>query len=260
MGMELDDEEEESGAEGWIVSYADLMTLLFAAFVVLYGITPQGKSKEILGITASIRESFVEIPDEIPESIRRAETFRGKLSFKKAVRETTMNPAIKKFNRKENFLHDKTKDQSELEMILKNLIQGEGLHHSLKKATQFDSDEYGFRLKLIDKAFFSKNRAKPTKEGILLMQDIAEKFQNNHIKIYIEGHTSQKVSGPYTALELSAERAYATRKIFMDAGIDASRIFIAGYGSMRPIDQRGSPKNNRIEIKVKYYERNPYGR
>ena len=76
------EEEEEGGGAGWLVSYADLMTLLFAAFVVLYGITPQGESTEILGIIASIRESFVEIPDELPESFRDKESFKGKMIFK----------------------------------------------------------------------------------------------------------------------------------------------------------------------------------
>ncbi len=260
MSSHLGEEEEEEQGSGWIVSYADLMTLLFAAFVVLYGITPQGKSQEILGITSSIREAFIEIPDEIPEKIRRAERFQGKLSFEKAIRDSTINPAIKKFNRQQNILPDKTRELQELEMEIKNLVQGDGLSRSLRNATQFDSDEYGFHLKLIDKVFFPRGKTTPTNEGTKLIKMIAEKMKKNRLKIYIDGHSEVRNLGSYTPLELSALRASATRSIFIDSGIDKKRLFIAGYGNMRPIDRKESLKNNRVEIKVKYFERAIDGR
>ena len=43
------------------------MTLLFATFVVLYGIKPEGETLTILGIASSIREAFMEVPDSINE-------------------------------------------------------------------------------------------------------------------------------------------------------------------------------------------------
>ena len=136
------DDEEEGGGGAWIVSYADLAILLFAAFVVLYGITPQGKSMEIIGIASSIRESFIPIPDEIPERLRTAERFDGKMSFVEATRDSTINPAIKKYNRVENEIPHRSKELQQLEITIENMVQGEGLSRSLRKGTEFERSSW----------------------------------------------------------------------------------------------------------------------
>ena len=64
-----EEEKIEEPGMGWIVSYADLMTLLFAVFVVLYGLKPEGISDTISKpvIAAAIRNAFTTTPDIIPD-------------------------------------------------------------------------------------------------------------------------------------------------------------------------------------------------
>ncbi|NRA66515.1 MAG: OmpA family protein [Pseudobacteriovorax sp.] len=251
--MSDDGEEEEGGGAGWIVSYADLMTLLFAAFVVLYGITPQGKSEEIIGIAISIREAFIEIPDEIPEEFRVAELFQGKLSFKEAIRDTTINPAIKKFNRTENIYKGRNKEQTSVEIILEKIGNGEGVYESLRKATRFSKDEYGFSLKLLGKGYFNQNSYRLSRMGKETVQNIAKRLLETQETIVIEGHADIRTSGQLSPLELSIKRARAIKQEFTSQGIESSRIQITGLGALRPKDNKNPELNERVEIKTMYY-------
>ena len=65
------------------LSFADLMTLLFAAFVVLYGLKPEGigDAVKVITATAAIRQTFNETPDVIPEDARTGPTEQGKAVF-----------------------------------------------------------------------------------------------------------------------------------------------------------------------------------
>ena len=85
----------------WIISYADLMTLLFATFVVLYGLKSEGETKEIRGIVSSIREAFIEIPDQIDDP-DVGPTNKGVNIFKNWKLDYRRERLIKRFNRNRN--------------------------------------------------------------------------------------------------------------------------------------------------------------
>ena len=124
--MAVADEEEEEGA-GWIVSFADLMTLLFAAFVVLYGLKPEGigDAVKVITATAAIRETFNETPDEIPEDRRSGPTLQGQAVFEFFKGDTTAKPIIKKKARTENVLNIINKDMKQIKRVIDLKLQDE---------------------------------------------------------------------------------------------------------------------------------------
>lgn len=251
---ESEDEAEEGG--GWLVSYADLMTLLFAAFVVLYGITPQGESSEVLGLASSIREAFIEIPDQISEEFRRSELFHGKKIFPVAKRDKNLNQAIKKFNRKTGSMRSEDLDLDELDILLNKASSGDGVQHSLKKATLNSRFEFGYKISLIDTAYFKPGSIQITAEAQKLLLRIGAILKKRNDQIFIEGHTeSTPRSKIYSNLELGTKRASAVKKLWLDhLGLLESRIRITSYGDLRPkvsaTKLNKSNPNNRVEIKI----------
>ena len=251
----MEEEEEEEGG-GWLISYADLMTLLFAAFVVLYGITPQGESTEILGIIASIRESFVEIPDEIPEPFRNKEVFQGKLIFKEAKLEAVTNPAIKKFKRHQALIKARDRELDELDILLNQMAKGDGIQRSLRKATEFSKDEFGFNIRLFDRIFFKPGQTKVSAAAKNYLLKIGALIQKIERKTIIEGHADRKNSSKLSPLEISALRAENIRTLLIGrSGFKPEQIRTAAYGELRPLHKKDNTKvnhNNRIEIKIIY--------
>lgn len=258
--IEEEEEEEKSGA-GWIVSFADLMTLLFCAFVVLYGIIPHSETDEIIGVITSIRESFIEIPEEIPDESRLAEISEGKLSFNEARRDSTLNPAIKKFNRNKNILRAKSQKLDQIEVLLNEKSRGKGVHFSLRKATEVERHEFGFRLRMLSSAYFQKGSYKLTNKGKKHILTIGKLLKSTNPKLIIEGHTDSIPSTDnYNNLELSSLRASHVKKLLeKNVKIKSDNIKIASYGDLHPVAsnsvKRGRDLNNRVEIKISYQDK-----
>lgn len=254
---ETDDEEEEGGG-GWLVSYADLMTLLFAAFVVLYGITPQGESDEILGMMASIRESFVEIPDDIPESFRRADLFRDKKVFKRARQTQPMARPIKKFNRRESPIQAKNLKLDQVDSALDKKSKGEGIHTPLRKGTESARDEYGHRLKHLGIIKFKPGAWTLDPDAYRLISNYGSKALKNSEKLLVEGHSQELLTGTkHSDVELAILRAREVKRILIKrVRYPEKLISTASYGSLRPMYDgqkiAEGKLNDRVELKIIY--------
>tara|TARA_B100001094_G_C18042975_1_gene725946 strand:+ start:205 stop:984 length:780 start_codon:yes stop_codon:yes gene_type:complete len=253
-----EEEEAEKQGGGWLITYADLMTLLFASFVVLYGTSKKGESNDIYGMAATIREAFVEIPDEIEEVARFRELNKGKIQFREAKRDSTIPSNIKKFNRSESVIADKDQSRSRIDALLDKYSQGDGLHYSLRKATAAAQDEYGIRLKLLNSAYFKKGTNQLTDEGRKEVLKIGNEIKKLKKEVFIEGHTDSKSdSSGATLLETSAIRAGIIKRLWENKlGINSSLLKTSAYGSFRPAASNSSANgrrlNNRVEIKIRY--------
>lgn len=79
--------------------------------------------------------------------------------------------------------------------------------------------------------------------------------KNPEWKLRIAGHTDN-VGSDVSNLKLSKERAEAVAKVFMDRGIDKSRLIIEYYGEGQPIDTNDTPegraKNRRVEMEITF--------
>ncbi len=170
---------------------------------------------------------------------------------------------------------DKDKDNPDAEQAAKVLAEQENkqfkeAEYELRQAIQnvpdlkdlaenliIDNTPEGLRIQIVDQdklAMFPRGSSVMADKAKLLMQKVAEVIKTMPEKIAISGHTdsTQYADGKkYDNWDLSTDRANASRRALIDAGLAAQRIVnLAGKGDTEPLvkDDLNSPKNRRISI------------
>lgn len=171
-------EEEEGGGAGWIVSYADLMTLLFAVFVVLYGLKPEGKSDTISTpvITAAIRESFTSTPDVIPDDRTLKPTVKKKQIFEFFRGDTPREPILRKYLKHENVVNVIQKGTQQVRAMIKLRSQNNTKFRRIQKmqnVVAVKKGKDGFRIRLLGSYFFQKGSYRISREAHGVLRDIS---------------------------------------------------------------------------------------
>ncbi|MFH1131945.1 MAG: OmpA family protein [Pseudomonadota bacterium] len=103
--------------------------------------------------------------------------------------------------------------------------------------------------------FFATDTAKIMRISHGILNEIALTLNANpQIKsLRVEGHTDSSGKAGHNR-QLSQERAEAVRDFLVQAGVDAGRLFAAGFGSERPVKDnrtaRGRAANRRVEFTI----------
>ena len=113
------------------------------------------------------------------------------------------------------------------------------------------------------RAFFDVDASQLRPEVKILLDDVAEAFENGGSKIEIESHTDATGSAEYN-LVLSKDRGYAARDYLISKGIDKSDISVIWHGSENPIADNNSPfgrqLNRRIDVRLISKDRKDFGK
>ena len=219
----IDDLMTDDKAPYWMVTYADMTTLLLTFFILYYSISASNMQKfqeVILGKeTASI--GLLELLDSV-KAKETIEKFTG-------LRSDNIVTDINDIATEDNFssvMEVNTDDKSKI--IVR--ISGETLYES--------------------------GKADLLRESKLILDEIARilKAYPSH-KINIQGHTDDTEirSEQYqNNWELSAARASSALRFFLDKNIDPKRLTATGYADTYPIatnqTEAGRMKNRRVEF------------
>jgi len=236
----------------WLVTYADVITLLLALFIFLYSVSSVNSSKvhsfvkawaETFGLGGTT--NLIEKPAPILIPIRPIKTDpnkKAKLAFDA--------PGSGGFTES---------DKHKLLLLLEKELKGSFPSlFDAGKMTIHRSQGGGITLRLLDSALFESGRADVTPKAMVVLKEIAEMLKTLRNEVGVEGHTDDLPvgKGKYRSnWELSAARAGSVvHFLIKEGGIDQKRLFLAGYGEHRPIapnePKKGSSKNRRVEIKI----------
>ncbi len=252
--MALEEEVEESGESGggeWIMTYADLVTLLFAFFVLLYS------------MSSVQQESFKELVQSLKsalgvQQVPEAGTREGLTMVQNQEQEPDEAP-------QENQAVDEAgnmvqKELDEITSEVRELI----MFNRLGGKVKVNQDGGGATITISDLVLFPAGNASMTNQGVAIMNKITDILSQFPYHIKVAGHTDNipiKTAKYASNWELSSSRACEVVRFLISEGIDPKMLSAEGFAEFKPIASNetaaGRAKNRRVEI---IYERNAVAR
>jgi chemotaxis protein MotB len=263
------EEEEHENHERWLVSYADMLTLLFALFVVLYAMSQVDLTKftafskglqEGFGAPVTILNSGAAIVGDTesplkPVQVAQEAAIDGtpQTDAEKAAAEAVSAQQAQQTAAEAKAAYDQlSQARAALEAAL--AAAGES------GAAQFVIDERGLVIHVVsDPVLFAPESAKLQAQGATVLDAMAPTLAALPNQIRVEGHANSLPvtrGGPWPSnWELSAVRATTVlRHLAEQDGVSEDRMSAAGYGSTRPLVPDTDPDyvtvNRRVDVVV----------
>ena len=249
--------------ERWLVSYADMVTLLFAVFVVLYALNVSSSKAKSAEVAGSLQDSFNSPLQDIPQD-RRVGPHEAGLGIFEHLRGDSIRPAIvQKFPSSAQRVKVIDNEMNQIRVKLEDRLYGPNKFRERSKPGQervvtVQRTTKGFKLQLLARHFYDPGSVRVNRGALRELDEVAQILKDLGRPITIEGHTDAvPPSGPYGNWELSTLRATNVLKYFIrQHNFPTSQISAAGYADTRPIAHNGSKSgrmlNRRIEIHVDY--------
>lgn len=247
-GFVLHEEEEHENHERYLITYADMITLLLALFIILFAIG-QVDSSKYDKLRAGLADSFGN------------KTFFGGAGIlegegRDPVRDVGplgVSPEGGIGTRLD--IEEAQQLEVELEQKLDETLLGLGLD---KGAVEVKLDPRGLVVVLsTDDVTFASGSWALEEGAKAALDDLFGPLAGIYNPVVIEGHTDNRpMSGGLTNWELSANRSGAVvRYLIEERGINPARLAAAGYAEVRPIDSNdtaaGRRRNRRVELIIR---------
>jgi len=214
----------------WLLTYADMITLLMAFFIMLYSMSILNLNR-FREVAVSIRSGFAGLVEGQGQSVLGSS---GQFSVRPSpiVGESTGVPwqAMRR---------------------VQNLIKEE----KLQKLVKLRKDERGLVISLVtDKLIFTKGQADLSPTAMKILDVIADALKESPNQISVEGHTCDLpiVSDKYSSnWHLSATRAANVVCYLIEGkGIPAERLSVAGYADSKPLVPNTNESNRALNRRV----------
>jgi chemotaxis protein MotB len=266
-------DEEHENHERWLVSYADMMTLLMVLFVVLFAMSQvdaakfaalaDGLAKGFGSPTVALTGPGTKIQDSTDAT---APVNLGGTAGKDAPQSTvdSEDPALKKAvqdadrARQQRMQEHAQQEVRNFDQVKSQILQA-AAKQGMADSVKFTVDERGLVVTLVtSEVVFAGDRADLLPAGQHVLDAVAPTLATLPNKLEVDGHTNQlpvpTVNYP-SAWELSSARASTVVRYLIDHGhLPAARLSAAGFAGEKPLyppsDPRAAALNRRVEIIV----------
>jgi chemotaxis protein MotB len=254
--------EEAHGGHGWFVTFADLMALLLAFFVMLVAFSSQdqdklkivaGSMRDAFGVQTEARYSGVIESDGLPTRPKLKNT--AHISPDEA--SNTPTPDEQERNKKVGARLKTDREFALAAASLRQALQDMPELTEISKHIIFEETSQGLNLEIVDqdgRSMFADGSKVPYDRTRRLVQKLAVPLKATPLRVAIVGHTSAgflPARSEYGAFDLSADRANVVRQILEREGLPASHIFaVSGKADSQPLfpDDPTLPANRRVTI------------
>ena len=256
----------EGGEERWLVTYADMLTLLLVLFIVLYSISVLNTSK-FISLKTSLAAAFgtsgnghsiLSGGDGLLENqnpgVGQQLVMQGKPVTQKSVTSGSFpKPPDRNGYTMKDVAHE-VSDYRKIQKDITDVLASKGM----SGAVRFRITSRGLIITVVtNKLVFPGNSATLLDRGQQIMQVVAGPLSQDPRSIEVDGFTNQLNvgTGPYpSGWELSSARASTVVRFFQAHGIAARRLTAVGYSDQHPLyppsDPRAQYLNRRVEVVV----------
>lgn len=219
---------EAAGMMRWLLTYADLITLLMIFFVMMYAISSVDSKK------------YNALRSSLQSALRTGAGSSAVLPYDGA--SAIDLPAARQ------------QENAAFSDII-NKVQGAVPN---QQAVAFSVDERGLTIRFLDNVLFDLGRAELRPDARQLLGPVAQALAGVNNYVRVEGYTDDlpinTVQYP-SNWELSAARAInVTRYLIQQYGLDPKRFSSLGYGEYRPLypntSEQNRQKNRRVDIVI----------
>lgn len=217
----------------WLMTYADLVTLILVFFVLLFSLSKM----ETGNILDALKSFEITIGNETPKTSLFDIIDTGSLRKRKRLDQLTGMREMDVFKEMKSFISKM----------------------SLGESVNAEFTEGKIVLRVEGSVLFRSGSADLLPQASQILSDIIQIIQNNpQYDVDIQGHTDNRpISTPKFASnwELSAIRATTVLRYLIENGISGERLTATGFADLRPIASNYSPegrrKNRRVEFVLK---------
>jgi chemotaxis protein MotB len=254
--------EEHENHERWMVTYADMLTLLLVLFIVLYAIS-QVNTTKFAELKSSLSSAFGNGQSPILNGGKGPIDGTTQSVDNNIVDSKLAIPQLKAASQPVNAASNTDADAALRELdefkAIEKAIKASLARRGMAGAAEFTIDERGLVVTLVtDELVFAGNSAVLEHKGAVILDAVVPPLARIDNQLQVDGHTNQlNVStAPYpSGWELSSARASSVvRYLIQDGHLAAGRLSAAGYSDQRPLVPPSDPssvtRNRRVDIVV----------
>ncbi|MFA4995021.1 MAG: OmpA family protein [Bdellovibrionales bacterium] len=235
-----------SHADDWLITYADMITLLLCFFVLF--------------LVMSIAKKQVLPPVEPPKIVAKTDV--------EVLPPQILLPDVFK-NIPPRYEDEMEEEVAQKQLVLPPVIEARPTPQKMAKA-----EPKGDRITILEidsSAFFDRGSATLSGSGRTLLQDVVGKLKSDEFRDYqitVEGHTDDTPINTAqfpSNWELSTARASAVARFLLDQGIAATKLRASGYADTFPkvpnhdadgnVLPHNQAQNRRVVIKLEKIEK-----
>jgi chemotaxis protein MotB len=260
-------EEEHENHERWLVTYADMITLLMVLFIVLFAMSQVDERKFNAlkeGLAAGFGQS-TSVLDGSESILDEPGTSAAEPIDPRRVEDTPEIPQIKvtavsqTAQAQQDQQYAEAASEADRLLAIEKRIKAALRAHGLEGDVRTKIDGRGLTVSLVSRnVVFQPNVATLTSRGRLIVHTVAPVLRDIPDKLQIEGHTNQAPGAPEyypTDWDLSTARAVTVlRYLNEEERVPALRLAAVGYGHIKPLVDPSKPGsqllNKRVDIVV----------
>lgn len=233
--------------ERWLITYADLITLLMIFFVVMYSMS-KVEMEKFNKVAVSLTDAFYH--NSLIEGTGR-DGFTGNGDGEQ---QNLRNVIYSRLQEDDT----KTKDEELKLQALRRKLETYIKANHLEDNIELKDISRGVQISMKDKILFGLGKADLTAEAKNILSQVGDMLKELDNPLSIEGHTDDRpiVSGSIyrSNFELSATRSASVLHHLIQQGIKAERLHIVGYGEYKPLYENDTEEhrqaNRRVDIVV----------